>query len=178
MALYPLSYNVHENGILHRSEIPAPAVSADVLHSAYQAVTKVLEALSYVGTLTIELFEVRGEILANEIAPRVHNSGHATIESVTSSQFENHIRAISGAAVAPVDVVTRAVMYNIVGTHPPLDITRRCPDSHVHLYNKSPRAGRKLGHITLLNPSAEHDALVAELCSRCKEVVCNDAQEA
>lgn len=178
IALYPLSSNVHENGILHRSELPAPDVSAEIRDSAHRAVTKVLEALSYVGTLTIELFEVQGTLLANEIAPRVHNSGHATIECVTSSQFENHIRAISGGAVAPVDVVTRAVMYNIVGTHPPLDITRKWPDSYVHLYKKSPRAGRKLGHITLLNPSAEHDALVAELCSRCKEVVCNDAQEA
>jgi 5-(carboxyamino)imidazole ribonucleotide synthase len=178
IALYPLSYNVHENGILHRSEIPAPAVSADVLHSAYQAVTKVLEALSYVGTLTIELFEVRGEILANEIAPRVHNSGHATIESVTSSQFENHIRSISGTTVMPVEIITRAVMYNVVGTHPSLDVLKQLPDCHIHLYNKAPRAGRKLGHITLLNPTSEHDALVAELCSRCKEATSSTSEKA
>lgn len=171
IALYPLSYNVHENGILHRSEMPAPNVSPEVRAAAYQAVTKVLAALQYVGTLTIELFEVRGELLANELAPRVHNSGHATIECVTSSQFDNHIRAVSGALVAPVDIIDRAVMFNIVGSLPPLDTLQGTSGCNVHLYNKTPRAGRKLGHITLINPSPERESFVAGLCTRCKEVV-------
>jgi 5-(carboxyamino)imidazole ribonucleotide synthase len=166
IALYPLSYNVHIDGILHRSEIPAPDVLASVRNLAYSAVTKVLEALNYVGTLAIELFEVRGEILANEMAPRVHNSGHATIEGINTSQFSNHIRAITGTPLGNSDPVSRAVMYNIIGKVPELKEVNSLPNAFVHLYGKSERAGRKLGHITLLNPSEAEEALVDRLCTR------------
>jgi 5-(carboxyamino)imidazole ribonucleotide synthase len=166
IALYPLSYNVHINGILHRSEIPAPDVLTSVRTLAYSAITKVLESLNYVGTLAIELFEVRGEILANEMAPRVHNSGHATIEGVETSQFSNHIRAVTGAQLGSTEPVSRAVMYNIIGTVPDLKEVNTLSNVHVHLYGKAERAGRKIGHITLLNPSESEENLVDRLCAR------------
>jgi 5-(carboxyamino)imidazole ribonucleotide synthase len=166
IALYPVSYNVHINGILHRSEIPAPDVASSVRTLAYSAITKVLESLSYVGTLAIELFEVRGEILANEMAPRVHNSGHATIEGIETSQFSNHIRAVTGAPLGSTEPVSRAVMYNIIGTIPDLTEVNKLANAHVHLYGKAERAGRKIGHITLLNPSESEESLVEGLCGR------------
>lgn len=166
IALYPLSHNIHINGILHRSEIPAPDVSSSVRSLAYSAITKVLESLKYVGTLAIELFEVRGEILANEMAPRVHNSGHATIEGVETSQFSNHIRAITGAPLGLTEPLSRAVMYNIIATIPDLKEVNKLPNAYVHLYGKAERAGRKLGHITLLNPSESEESLVEGLCAR------------
>jgi len=166
IALYPLSYNVHVDGILHRSEIPAPDVAASVRTLAYSAITKVLETLNYVGTLAIELFEVRGEILANEMAPRVHNSGHATIEGIETSQFSNHIRAVTGAELGSTEAVSRAIMYNIIGSLPDLNQVNKLPNAFVQLYGKAERAGRKLGHITLLNPSQNEEALVDKLCAR------------
>ena len=170
IAFEPVSYNTHIDGILHRSELPAPDLTPALRSAAQGAITKVLSELQYVGTLAIELFEVRGEILANELAPRVHNSGHATIECVESSQFENHIRAITGEPLGPTEPLARAVMYNIIGTVPNLEALKKLPHCSIHLYGKSPRKGRKLGHITLLNPSEADEALVSTLCTECKEV--------
>jgi 5-(carboxyamino)imidazole ribonucleotide synthase len=169
VALYPPSENTHIDGILHRSELPAPNVSSALRSSVFEAATKVVEALQYVGTLAIELFEVRGEILANEMAPRVHNSGHASIEGVTCSQFENHIRAVAGAPLGSTEPLSRAVMYNIIGTLPDLALVRELSNSSIHLYGKSSRRGRKLGHITLLNPSEEEEKLVSELCIQARK---------
>lgn len=170
VALYPVSCNVHRDGILHRSELPAPDLSPTTRASAYAAATKVLEALGYVGTLAIELFEVREEILANELAPRVHNSGHATIEGSHSSQFENHIRAITGSTLGSSEPLARVVMYNIIGSVPDLTQVEKLSNAHIHLYGKAPRKGRKLGHITLTNPSEREESLVAELCLQAHEV--------
>ncbi|MEY4632169.1 MAG: hypothetical protein RIQ81_2289 [Pseudomonadota bacterium] len=166
IAFYPLIHNVHINGILHRSEIPAPDVPDQVQTFAFAAITKVLGALDYVGTLTVELFEVNGGIVANEMAPRVHNSGHATIESFETSQFTNHILAVTGAAIGEAKLVSRAVMYNIVGKVPELEKVRELPNAVVHLYDKLERPGRKLGHITLVNPSGAEEALVDQACTR------------
>lgn len=166
IAFCPLSYNVHIDGILQRSEIPAPDLASSVRTLAYVAITKVLETLNYVGTLAIELFEVRGEILANEMAPRVHNSGHATIEGLQTSQFSNHIRAVTGMELGATEPVSRAVMYNIIGKVPELAQVNKLPNAYVHLYGKAERAGRKLGHITLLNPSEAEETLVNRLCAR------------
>lgn len=170
IAFYPLSFNIHLGGILHRSELPAPDATPALRAAAFEVARKVVDALEYVGTLAIELFEVRGEILANEIAPRVHNSGHATIEGTTCSQFENHIRAITGTTLGATEPVSRAVMYNIISSVPELADIKKLPNSFVHLYGKSPRLGRKLGHITLLNPSQAEEELVSGLCLRCKDV--------
>lgn len=161
---YPLIQNTHINGILHRSEIPAPAISTGLQAHARELIKSVLHALSYVGTLTIELFDVRGEILVNEIAPRVHNSGHATIESFVTSQFENHILAIVGDPLGASTPCARAVMYNIIGEIPDLTASVNVSSIRTHLYNKTPRAGRKLGHITLLNPSEAEERLISQIC--------------
>jgi len=163
---YPLSQNEHIEGILHRSELPAPDVTHTMRKTAYELISKVLEELQYVGTLAIELFEVRGEVLANEMAPRVHNSGHATIDCVASSQFENHIRAITGMSLGAAEPHSRAVMLNVVGRLPDLDEVRALSNARVHLYGKEPRPGRKLGHITLLNPSKAEEDMVHGLTSR------------
>jgi 5-(carboxyamino)imidazole ribonucleotide synthase len=153
IAIYPLAQNEHIQGILHRSEIPAPELSPTLRQEAQAIATKVLEKLSYVGVLAIELFQVGDHLLANEMAPRVHNSGHATIDGMVTSQFENHIRAISGMSLGSTEARARSVMYNLVGTTPDPKELSIIPDAKIHLYGKSPRSGRKLGHVTLLNPS-------------------------
>ena len=153
IAVYPLAQNDHIQGILHRSEIPAPELSPTLRQEAQAIATKVLEKLSYVGILAIELFQVGDHLLANEMAPRVHNSGHATIDGMVTSQFENHIRAISGMSLGSTEARARSVMYNLVGTTPDPKELSIIPDAKIHLYGKSPRSGRKLGHVTLLNPS-------------------------
>jgi 5-(carboxyamino)imidazole ribonucleotide synthase len=163
---YPLIENTHIDGILHRSEIPAPAISRGLQSQTKTMIERVLHALDYVGTITIELFDVRGEILANEIAPRVHNSGHATIESLATSQFENHIRAITAMELGSPDPHARAVMYNIIGSIPEMETLSKYTSIFSHLYNKEPRSGRKLGHITLLNPAESEEQLVKGLCHR------------
>lgn len=166
IGFYPIIENFHIDGILHRSEIPAPAVSATIQEHALSGMKKILLALDYIGTLALELFEVNGRILANEMAPRVHNSGHATIEGITPSQFSNHIRAVTGMHLVGPTVMARAVMFNIIGKVPDLTAVEELPDVAVHLYGKTERPGRKLGHITLLDPTAAAEALVNDLCAR------------
>lgn len=163
ICVYPLSCNTHIDGILHRSELPAPDISQNLKATAQALITRVMTELDYVGTLAIELFEVRGEILANEMAPRVHNSGHATIDCVRSSQFENHIRAITGMPLGCAEPQSRAVMFNIIGSVPSLEAVADLPNARINLYGKEPRPGRKLGHITLLNPSKAEEDMVNEL---------------
>jgi len=163
LCVYPLSCNVHIDGILHRSELPAPDISPALKATAHALISRVMTELDYIGTLTIELFEVRGEILANEMAPRVHNSGHATIDCMKSSQFENHVRAITGMPLGCVEPESRAVMFNVIGSVPPLEAVSSLPNAKIHMYGKEPRPGRKLGHITLLNPSKAEEDMVDTL---------------
>jgi len=163
ICFYPLSCNTHINGILHRSELPAPDISQNLRSTAHDLMTCVMTELDYIGTLAIELFEVRGEILANEMAPRVHNSGHATIDCMMTSQFENHIRAITGMPLGCAEPQSRAVMFNIIGSVPHLEAVTALSNARVNLYGKEPRPGRKLGHITLLNPSKAEEDMVDEL---------------
>ncbi len=160
---YPLAYNIHRAGILHRSEIPAPGISQSLAQDAYSIAARVLNELQYVGVLAIELFEVDGKLVANEMAPRVHNSGHATIDGSTTSQFENHIRAIAGSALGSAVSRAPAVMYNIVGTLPPEQSVKDIQCAKLHLYGKSPRPGRKLGHVTLIHPSADDENALEQL---------------
>lgn len=161
IATYPLAHNEHVDGILYRTEIPAPQLSSQLQQEARALATKILEKLDYVGVLALELFQVGEHLLVNETAPRVHNSGHATIDCMITSQFENHIRAISGMPLGSTEPHSRAVMYNLVGTTPPLTELAALPDAKIHLYGKSARAGRKLGHVTLLNPSATTESSLA-----------------
>lgn len=160
-ALYPLTENHHRDGILRLSLAPAPGLSAELQAQAERYATKILEALNYVGVLAIELFQRQGELLANEMAPRVHNSGHWTIEGAVTSQFENHLRAILGWPLGSTDPLGHCAMLNLIGETPKIEEVLQIPGAHLHLYGKAPRPGRKLGHITLCEPTKE--ALEAKL---------------
>lgn len=155
LAFYPLPENTHRGGILARSIAPAPGLTPELQSQAEHYATQVLHALNYVGVLAIELFQVGSKLIANEMAPRVHNSGHWTIEGSETSQFENHLRAILGCALGSTATVGYSAMINLIGTIPDTAKILSLPGAHLHLYNKSPRAGRKLGHVTLRADSRE-----------------------
>ncbi|KPJ91556.1 MAG: phosphoribosylaminoimidazole carboxylase [Gammaproteobacteria bacterium SG8_15] len=155
---YPLTENLHKQGILRRSQVsvhdPLQAMAEDYAQ-------RVLAELDYVGVLAFEFFDCNGELVANEIAPRVHNSGHWTIEGAATSQFENHLRAILDWPLGDTSVRARCVMYNVIGEMPDPASLLKVPDIHLHYYGKAPRPGRKLGHITLWG-STEENALAVE----------------
>ena len=145
---YPLTENWHESGILSASLAPASA-EASLHESALMAARRVAEALDYVGVFALELFVRDGQLLANEMAPRVHNSGHWTIEGAEVSQFENHLRAVLGLPLG--NTASRGVscMLNWIGALPERDVVLDEASGHWHDYGKSPREGRKVGHATL-----------------------------
>jgi 5-(carboxyamino)imidazole ribonucleotide synthase len=146
MAFYPLVENRHEGGILRRSLAPAP----DAPHAeAAGLVRRLAEHLDYVGVLALELFEAEGRLLANEMAPRVHNSGHWTIEGAETSQFENHLRAVTGAPLGSTAAIGFSGMQNLIGGWPEPSAILAVPGAHLHLYGKAPRPGRKVGHVTV-----------------------------
>lgn len=149
---YPLVENTHERGILRVSRAPAPGVPQRVEDEAVAHVRTLMESMQYVGVLAVELFEVEGRLLANEMAPRVHNSGHWTIEGAATSQFENHLRAVAGMPLGPCNAVSPSVMINFIGAVPDEAAIRAIPHAHPHLYGKSGRAHRKIGHATLVAP--------------------------
>jgi 5-(carboxyamino)imidazole ribonucleotide synthase len=149
---WPVGENVHRDGILRVTRVPAAAApQAD----AEAICTALLDALGYVGVLAVELFEVDGKLLANEFAPRVHNTGHWTIDGAVTSQFENHLRAILGLPLGATEARAPCVMVNLIGDVPPLAELAALPGARVHLYGKDPRPGRKVGHVTLVDPDAE-----------------------
>ena len=158
-AIYPLVENHHLNGILRLSLAPAPRLEPSIQRDAENAARRVLESLKYVGVLAIEFFEHQGELLANEMAPRVHNSGHWTIEGAVTSQFENHLRAVLGLPLGSTGPAGHCAMLNLIGDLPESSEVLAVPDAHLHLYGKSPRPGRKLGHVTLRAASPERLAL-------------------
>jgi 5-(carboxyamino)imidazole ribonucleotide synthase len=159
---WPLVENVHEDGILRTSR--APATDAPQAE-AEEYGTRLLDALGYVGVLALELFDVGGKLLANEFAPRVHNTGHWTIEGAATSQFENHLRAILGLPLGSTE--SRAsLLVNLIGTVPPTEAVLGIPGAHLHLYGKEPRAGRKLGHVTLVEPTADRERALDDLVAQ------------
>jgi 5-(carboxyamino)imidazole ribonucleotide synthase len=146
---YPLTENHHVDGILQTSRAPAPE------HAAWQPMAEryiraIAEHHAYVGTLALELFQVGESLWFNEMAPRVHNSGHWTIEGAVCSQFENHLRAICGWPLGETRARSAVLMENCIGAMPPVAPLLGCNDVHVHDYGKAPRVGRKVGHITRL----------------------------
>lgn len=147
---YSLVENRHEGGILRQSIAPAPNVSRVLTSPAETAARLILNDLSYVGVLAIEFFEVGGRLLFNEMAPRVHNSGHWSIEGAVTSQFENHLRAILGWELGDVSNRGVSAMLNLIGTTPPVEQLLSVPGARVHLYGKAARPQRKLGHVTLV----------------------------
>jgi 5-(carboxyamino)imidazole ribonucleotide synthase len=147
--VYPIVENHHAGGILRLSIAPAPGVTPELQAEAERCARLVVDAVGYVGVLAIEMFEVGGRLVANEMAPRVHNSGHWTIEGARTSQFENHLRAILGWPLGSVEAVGCSAMVNLIGMIPPPPQMLEVPGAHVHLYGKEPRAGRKVGHVTV-----------------------------
>jgi len=154
-AVYPLVENHHRDGILRLSLAPAPQLDRAVQQAAEDAARRVCDALHYVGVLAIEFFEHQGRLLANEMAPRVHNSGHWTIEGAITSQFENHLRAVVGLPLGSTSALGSSAMLNLIGDVPDSAEVLAVRDAHLHLYGKSARAGRKLGHVTLRASSPE-----------------------
>jgi 5-(carboxyamino)imidazole ribonucleotide synthase len=157
IAIYPLSRNVHTNGILSTSRSPVDESELTELASDY--VHRLLDHLDYVGVLALELFVVGDKLLANEFAPRVHNSGHWSIEGSETSQFENHLRAITDMPLGSTASKGHAGMVNLIGEIN--DATRSLNVGSLHDYGKTPRPGRKLGHVTVVADTAEQrDELV------------------
>jgi 5-(carboxyamino)imidazole ribonucleotide synthase len=155
LAFYPLVENHHEHGILRLSLAPAPDLDADLQEQSVERTRRVLEALDYVGVLAIEFFQQGGRLIANEMAPRVHNSGHWTIEGARTSQFENHLRAVLGWPLGEAAALGPCAMVNLIGTPPAAPAVLAVPGAHLHLYGKAPRAGRKVGHVTVRAANAE-----------------------
>ncbi len=151
---YPLAQNTHQHGILVRSDAPA-TVQMNMTEQAHSAAKRVGDTLNYVGVFAIELFDVGGELLANEMAPRVHNTGHWTIEGSNTSQFENHVRAVMGLPLGSTEPEGHSVMLNIIGEMPNPDILKGISGATLHGYGKAPRPGRKIGHITVNGPDRE-----------------------
>ncbi|MEW6126638.1 MAG: 5-(carboxyamino)imidazole ribonucleotide synthase [Acidobacteriota bacterium] len=152
---YPLVENHHRQGMLRLSLAPAPNLTNELQALAEDYATRVLQALDYVGVLAIEFFQLDGKLYANEMAPRVHNSGHWTIEGAETSQFENHLRAIIGMPLGSTATIGFSAMVNIIGAIPDRRAVLSVPDAHLHLYGKAARPNRKLGHITLRCDSKE-----------------------
>ncbi len=160
---YPLTENHHRGGILRTSYGPAPRLAGPLQAEGEKLAGLVLDRLGYVGVLAIELFEVEGRLLASEIAPRVHNSGHWTLDGARASQFENHIRAVTGMPLAPPQVPGPAAMVNLIGEIPDVNMLAAVPGAHIHLYDKAPRPGRKLGHV---NVTGDDGGVVMETVER------------
>lgn len=155
---HPLVRNVHREGILRVSIAPDPESNHDLRQEAEAHVRAIAERLNHVGTMAVEFFVTNDGLVANEMAPRVHNSGHWTIEGAVTSQFENHVRAVAGLPLGSAEVRGAAAMVNLIGTVPPIDELLDVPGAHLHLYGKDPKPGRKLGHVTVV--AKDHDELM------------------
>jgi len=150
---YPLVQNWHSQGILAATLAPAPDAEA-LVEPAVRHARSIADRLDYVGTFALELFVKDGRLLGNEMAPRVHNSGHWTIEGAPCSQFENHVRAVLGMPLGDTSALGLSVMLNWIGELPDAQPILREPRAHWHDYGKAPRDGRKVGHATLRADSA------------------------
>ena len=148
---WPLVENHHRDGILRTSFAPA-AVTDHLQSTADGYARSVLDHFNYIGVLTVELFQIGDQLIANEMAPRVHNSGHWTIEGAVTSQFENHVRAVLGWPLGETTAIGHSAMVNCIGTLPDPRAILGLPGVHLHRYGKALRAGRKVGHVTLTAP--------------------------
>jgi len=152
-AAYPLTRNWHADGILSASLSPV-AASTGIEQEVDAFARRLAESLDYVGTFAVEFFQHQGRLLANEMAPRVHNSGHWTIEGAETSQFENHVRAVLGWPLGGTGARASAAMLNWIGSLPERDAVLSSREGHWHDYGKSARAGRKVGHATCVAADA------------------------
>ena len=165
---FPLQRNLHRDGILAVTEVPAPGVSAELAQDAVDAAQRITATMRYVGVLCVEFFVLDdGTLVANEMAPRPHNSGHYTIDACDASQFDLQVRAMTGAPLVAPRLHSPAIMLNLLGdlwfapgsereTAPPWHEVLALPGVHLHLYGKSaPRRGRKMGHLTITAADTE-----------------------
>ena len=171
---WPLTENWHVDGVLSASLAPA-RIDASTQATALSHAKRLADALDYVGVFALELFLRDGELLANELAPRVHNSGHWTIEGSETSQFQNHLRAVLGLPLGNTRPLGQACMLNWIGAMPDAAPVLREAGGHWHDYGKAPRAGRKVGHATL---RADSPAELAESLQRVGEALGREAQVA
>jgi 5-(carboxyamino)imidazole ribonucleotide synthase len=151
---YPPIQNIHRDGILRKSTVPAPNATSETSALAIEYCRQLMNRLEYVGVLALELFSVDGKLFANEMAPRVHNSGHWTIEGAETSQFENHLRAVLSLPLGSTSLRGASVMLNIIGHIPSREKVLSIEGAHLHLYGKAPTEKRKVGHVTLVGRSA------------------------
>ncbi|KTD74642.1 5-(carboxyamino)imidazole ribonucleotide synthase [Legionella waltersii] len=153
ISFYPLVRNHHKEGILRWSEVPVD--KPHLQKEAEGIVTAILTALDYVGVLSVEFFYDGKQLLVNEMAPRVHNSGHWTLEGACTSQFENHLRAIFGLPIGSTEAIGHSFMLNCIGEMPSINQCLNIPGAHYHQYGKESRPNRKLGHVTLVDTNTE-----------------------
>jgi 5-(carboxyamino)imidazole ribonucleotide synthase len=162
VAFYPLAENDHADGILAVTR--APYRDPGLQRAAERNHRRLFRALGYAGVLCVEYFVDRGRLVANEMAPRVHNSGHWSIEGAETSQFENHVRAVAGLPLGSTATRGHAVMVNVIGRKPRAAALLAQPGLHWHDYGKAPRPGRKLGHVTFVTASrARRDRVALRL---------------
>ncbi|MDR2591644.1 MAG: 5-(carboxyamino)imidazole ribonucleotide synthase [Chitinispirillales bacterium] len=149
---YPIGENTHSGGILRHTICRL----GDPMQSVAEGLaSRLLEHFDYVGVLALELFDVDGDLMANEMAPRVHNTGHWSIEGALASQFENHVRAVAGLPLGGTEAVCHSAMVNFIGAMPAAAEVLRVDGAHLHDYGKAARAGRKLGHATVCGEGEE-----------------------
>lgn len=163
-AAYPLMENSHVDGILRYTLAPAPDCSSETFVRAADYAERLLNHLDYVGVLALELFEVDGRLIANEMAPRVHNSGHWTMNGAHTSQFENHLRAISGLPLGDTKAVGVSCMINLIEQEADTAAILTLEDTHLHLYGKTERPGRKVGHINIVADNYSELIKKVKLC--------------
>ncbi len=181
-AIYPVAENIHRDGILAVSRVPATSAPVPLQEKAREAALKIADKLNYVGVLCVEFFvlddgkKVRGQfgpLLVNEIAPRPHNSGHYSIDACVTSQFEQQVRILAGLPLGEIRMHSPTIMLNLLGDlwfdnhgaihEPDWATVLRHPEAHLHLYGKrEPRPGRKMGHVTITAPNRGRSLRIAE----------------
>lgn len=163
--VWPMTENIHHEGILRYSLYPAHGFSAEKQAIAERYIEQIANSLDYVGTITLELFETEDNLIANEVAPRVHNSGHWSIEGAITSQFRNHMLATTGQPITATDSCFPAVaMINVISDETPTSEAKNMVDTYVHSYGKEARPARKLGHVTITAQDCNaRDAKISQL---------------
>jgi len=167
--VYPIMENLHREGVLVTTVAPAPGLAPERAEAAAAIGCRIAEALDYVGSLTAELFDSPGGLLVNELAPRPHNSGHWTMRGAGVCQFANHVRAVLGLPTATPRLIEPVAMVNVLGRIPPLE-SLLGDDVEVHLYQKAPRPGRKLGHLLIGGDPATLSERAASLLLRIEAI--------
>lgn len=179
-AVFPLAQNTHHGGILSLSVVPAPAASDALVREAQQAAVRIADSLGYVGVLCVEFFVLEdGSLVANEMAPRPHNSGHYTVDACETSQFEQQVRAMTRLPLGSTRQHSPAAMLNVLGdvwfangvsgepVTPPWDEVAAMPTARLHLYGKEEaRAGRKMGHVNFTAATRDEAVAGATACAR------------